>query len=58
MNHIHESQEGALLAAIGFAAEYLQECGTTDLAALTHEQAIEFARVLVCRYGEQDFIPF
>lgn len=58
MNHMNPSQEAALLKAAGFAMEYLKECGTTDLAKLTPEQAIEFCKVLVCRYGEQDWCPF
>lgn len=58
MNDTTRSQEDAILHAVGLAAEYLHECGTTDLAALTPEQALEFAKILIFRYQEQDWIPF
>lgn len=58
MNDMTPSQEEALAKAMSLAAEYLHECGTTDLAALTPEQAMEFGKILVCRYGEQDWVPF
>lgn len=58
MNDMTPSQEEALFNAMRQAGEFLHECGTTDLAALTPEQALEFGKIIVCRYGEADWVPF
>lgn len=58
MNDMLPAQEEALVKALGLAAEYLHELGEFDLSKLTPEQALEFGKVLVCRYSEQDWVPF
>lgn len=58
MNELNPSQKKALEHAMNCAAEYLAECGTTDLAALTPDQAEMLGTIIVCRYSEQDFVPF
>jgi hypothetical protein len=66
MNYLDQKQKAALEHAMSCAAEFLAECGTSDLAKLTPEQAEEFGVILICRYGERtpgsyildDDIPF
>lgn len=65
MNFLDKKQKAALEHAMSCAAEFLAECGTSDLAKLTPEQAEEFGVILICRYGErtpghifEDDVPF